>query len=104
MFLFVLLIELSAFAAAGPRFFWIASMLIALTVVTVVARFGLLATMAHQLFFFMAIMYPLTTGFSAWFAPPIVFALAIVVGLAVYGFYTSLGGQSLFGNGLLKDE
>jgi serine/threonine-protein kinase len=104
MFLMVLLVELSAFAAAGPRFYWIASMLIALTVVTVVARFGLLATMAHQLFFFMAIMFPLTTDFSAWYAPSMVLALAVVVGLSVYGFYTSLGGQSLFGNGLLKDE
>jgi serine/threonine-protein kinase len=104
MFLIVLVIEISAFAAAGPRYYWLASMAIALTVVTVVARFGLLATMAHQLFFFMAIMYPLTTDFSAWFAPSMVFALAIAVGLAVYGFYTSLGGQSLFGNGLLKDE
>jgi hypothetical protein len=28
--------------------------------VTVTARFGLLATMAHQLFFFLAIMYPMT--------------------------------------------
>lgn len=79
-------------------------MLIALTVVTVVARFGLLATMAHQLFFFMPIMFPLTSDFSAWYAPSMVFALAVVVGLSVYGFYTSLGGQSLFGNGLLKDE
>lgn len=104
MFLIVLVIEVSAFAAAGPRYYWLASMLIALTVVTVVARFGLLATMAHQLFFFMPIMFPLTSDFSAWYAPSMVFALAVVVGLSVYGFYTSLGGQSLFGNGLLKDE
>ena len=60
--------------------------------------------MAAQLFFFMSIMYPLTTDFSAWYEPSMVFALAMVVGLAVYGFYISLGGQSLFGNRLLKDE
>jgi hypothetical protein len=104
MFVVVLLIELAAFAAAGPRFFWVASMLIALTMVTVVARFGLLATMAHQLFFLMAIMYPLTTDFSAWYAPSMVFALAVVVGVAVYGFYISLGGQSVFGDRLLRDD
>lgn len=51
MFVIALLIELSAFAAAGPRLFWIVSTLIALTIVTVVARFALLASMAHQLFF-----------------------------------------------------
>jgi hypothetical protein len=60
--------------------------------------------MAAQLFFFLAIMYPMTTDFSAWYAPSMVFALALMVGLAVYGFYTSLGGQSLLGDRLLKDE
>ena len=104
MFLIVLAIEWSAFAASGPRYYGIVSTLIALTVVTVVARFGVLATMAAQLFFFLAIMYPMTTDFSAWYAPWMVFALALMVGLAVYGFYTSLGGQSLLGDRLLKDE
>jgi serine/threonine protein kinase len=68
------------------------------------ARFGLLATMAHQLFFFLAIMYPMTTDFSAWYAPSMVFALALAAGIAVYGFYTSLGGRSPFGNRLLQDD
>lgn len=104
MFVIALLIELAAFAAAGPRLFWIVSTLIALAIVTVTARFGLLATMAHQLFFFLAIMYPMTTDFSAWYAPSMVFALALAVGIAVYGFYTSLGGQSPFGNRLLQDD
>jgi len=104
MFLIVLAIEWSAFAAEGPRYYGIVSTMIALTVVTVVARFGVLATMAAQLFFFLAIMYPMTTDFSAWYAPSMVFALALMVGLAVYGFYISLGGQPLLGDRLLKDE
>ena len=104
MFLIALLIELTAFAAAGPWLFWVVSIFITLTIVTVVARFGLLATMAHQLFFFLTLMYPMTTDFSVWYAPSMVFALALVVGIAVYGFYISLGGQSLFGNRLLQDD
>jgi serine/threonine-protein kinase len=104
MFLIVLVIEWSAFASSGPRFYWIISTLIALTIVTVVARFGLLATMAAQLSFFLSIMYPLTTDFSAWYAPSMVFALALAVGIAVYGFYISLGGQSMLGARLLQDE
>jgi hypothetical protein len=32
------------------------------------------------------------------------FAIAIVLGLAVYGFYTSLGGQPVFAERLLRDE
>lgn len=104
MFVIALLIELSAFAAAGPRLFWIVSTLIALTIVTVVARFALLASMAHQLFFFLALTYPMTTDFSVWYAPSMLFALALMVGMAVYGFYISLGGQSPFGNRLLQDD
>ena len=94
MFLIVLAIELAAFASAGPRYYWIISTLIALTLVTVVARFGLLAIMAQQLFFFLAIMHPMTTDFSVWYAPSTVFALGLIVGIAVCGFYISLGGQS----------
>lgn len=52
LFLMALAVEVSAFASSGPRFFWVASILISLTIVIVVARFGLLATMAAQLFFF----------------------------------------------------
>ena len=104
MFLIALLIELSAFAAAGPRLYWIVSTLIALTIVTVVARFGLLATMTHQLFFFFVLMYPLTGEVSAWYAPSMLFALALAVGIAIYGFYISLGGQSLPGSRILQDD
>ena len=75
---------------------------IALMIVTVVARFGLLATMAHQLFFFLAIMYPMTTDFSAWYAPSMVFALALAAGIAVYGFYTLLGGHRRLATGFCK--
>ena len=60
--------------------------------------------MAHQFFFFLALMYPMTTDFSVWYAPSMVFALALAVGIAVYGFYISLGGQSLFGNRLLQED
>lgn len=104
LFLIALAIELSAFAASAPRFYWVASILISLTIVVVVTRLGLLATMAAQLFFFLTLDYPLTTDVSAWYVPATVFSLAIVLGLSVYGFYTSLGGQPLFGERLLRDD
>jgi hypothetical protein len=43
--------------------------------------------MAHQIFFFLSLMYPMTADFSAWYAPSTVFALALMGGIAVYGFY-----------------
>ena len=96
LFVTALAIEVSAFAASAPRLYWIASILIALTIVTVVARFGLLATMAAQLVFFLSLEYPMTTDFSVWYASSTIFALVIILGLAVYGFYISLGGQRVF--------
>ncbi len=104
LFVTAFAIEFSAFAASAPRFYWIASIMIALTITIIVARFGLLATMAAQLFFFLTVEYPVTLDFSAWYASSTLFAIAIILGLAIYGFYTSLGGQPVFGDRLLSDE
>jgi len=94
LFVIALSIEVSAFAFGGPRFFWVASILIAAAITIVVARFGLLATMVAQLFFFLSVVYPMTTDFSAWYASSTIFALAIALGLTIYGFYISLGGRT----------
>ena len=64
----------------------------------------LLATMVAQLFFFLTRPYPLTTDFSVWYATSTIFALVIALGLAIYGFYISLGGQRVFGGKLLNDN
>ena len=104
LFLIALVVELSAFASSAPRFYWITSILISLWIVVVVARLGLLATMAAQLCFFLSFDYPITTDFGAWYAPATIFAIFMVLGVAVYGFYISLGGQSVFGGKLLREE
>ena len=94
LFLIALAIEVSAFAFGGPRLFWVASILVAATLTILIARFGLLATMVAQLFFFLSLMYPLTTNFSVWYATSTIFALVIALGLAIYGFYISIGGKA----------
>ena len=94
LFLITLAIELSAFAFGGPRLFWVASILVAATITILVARFGLLATMVAQLFFFLSLNYPLTTDFSKWYASSTIFALLVALGLAIYGFYISIGGRT----------
>jgi hypothetical protein len=48
-------------------------------------------------------LFPVTSEFSAWYAGDFVLALVISLALAVYGFYTSLAGQSLFHGSLLKE-
>ena len=57
--------------------------------IVVLMRYGLLAAIAAQ-FFTWCWNYPLTADLSAWYAGSGEFALAIVTGLAVYGFYTCL--------------
>ena len=67
-FLLVAVIEIAAFAMSGPKGYAIASIVIAFLVMTVVARFGLLATMAFQLVFFSTLSQPLTSDLTSWFA------------------------------------
>ena len=102
-FLLAAVIEIAAFAMTGPRGYVVASIVIAFLVMTVVARFGLLATMAFQLVFFITISAPLTADLTSWLATPTYFALVMILGIGVYGFYTSLGGQRVFAGNLLKE-
>ncbi|MEK6286872.1 MAG: serine/threonine-protein kinase [Acidobacteriota bacterium] len=78
-------------------------MIMATLIVVTVARFGLLATMAYSLFGSLTIAYPLTTDLSIWYAPNSLFALAVLVALSGYGYYTSLGGQKVFKGKLLEE-
>lgn len=71
----------------------------------VLMRYGLLAGIATQVFVWLW-NYPLTADFSVWYAGRALFAIVIGVGLATYGFYTSLAirplslGGSKLSNGI----
>ena len=65
-------------------------------------RYGLL--MMVLIYFFSGLQnLPITTNFTAWYATGFVMYLALVVALAVYGFYTSLAGQKPFGGKFLEE-
>jgi len=71
--------------------------------VLVLYRFGLL-TLAFGMFVaHLWVFFPVTSELTAWYATDFVIALVICVGLVIYGFYTSLGGQSVFRGRLLED-
>jgi Protein kinase domain len=70
----------------------------------ILVRFGLLASIFAEFFILLGVLYPLTSDFSAWYSGVTLFALAIGLGLAIYGFYISLAGQPLFRGGLLQEE
>jgi serine/threonine-protein kinase len=71
--------------------------------VFVLYRFGLLAAASAFFFAHLWVFYPMTTELSAWYATDFLMALTICVALVIFGFYTSLAGQSLFGGKLLPD-
>jgi uncharacterized membrane protein YfcA len=71
-------------------------------IVAVVFRFGLLST-AVMVYVCVTQMYmPSTTDATVWYAGVSALSLAIVIGLAVYGFLVSLAGKPIFGRSILQ--
>lgn len=75
----------------------------AFLVVFALKRYGLLALISTLFFYSLGVFFPMTTELTAWYATDFTIALVIGIALAVYGFYTSLAGQPLFGGKLLQD-
>lgn len=71
--------------------------------VFLIVRFGLVAGIAALLTAHFLTSHPITPQFSAWYAGSGLFNLAVVAAIALYGFYTSLGGQPMFGAATLED-
>jgi predicted Ser/Thr protein kinase len=72
-------------------------------IIVVLARFGLLATVATFFFLHFVVFYPVTTRLSAGYAGGLVVQLAMIAALALYAFRTSLAGQPLLGGKFLDD-
>lgn len=74
-----------------------------LLVVFVLYRYGLLALVFAMFLGHLWVFFPMTSEFTAWYAADFVISLVICLALTLYGAYTSLAGQSLFGGKLLGD-
>jgi hypothetical protein len=72
--------------------------------VLALARFGLLAFAGLRVGIELLSLVPLTTDLSAWYAYQGVLMALIIIGLAVYAFFTATRGQWLFGEGFFGDE
>jgi hypothetical protein len=64
--------------------------------VVVVLRFGLVALAAGIFAADLTITVPVAAGLSTWYAGSTALVFASVLGLAVWGFLTSLGGRRLW--------
>jgi hypothetical protein len=76
---------------------WAFGVLRALILLAVLLRGGLLALTVSLLFLFASIEVPLTLDAGAWYASRTLPVVIPLLAIAVYGFYTSLGGKPMFG-------
>jgi len=96
--LFVLLMTLIVLPSYGrPSLLTTIRLVIMQTVVAfTLIRFGVLATIAALYAAFVIEIFPLTTNWSAWYAPAALLAIATLVALALYGLVTTLKGRPLW--------
>jgi hypothetical protein len=62
----------------------------------VLTRLGPLASIVMNLTFDLLLNLPLTTNLSAWYAGSGLTAVALLLAVAAFGFYTSQAGRPLF--------
>lgn len=72
--------------------------------VFVLYRFGLLAMVSAMFFTHTWVFYPMTTELTAWYARDFTIILIVIVALAGYAFYVSLGEQKVFGERVFLDD
>src|SRR2546423_20417 len=101
--LFLLMTLLGSVTGEHPSVDWLFGMLSAALVLVVLLRFGLLAAVFMQFFGLAFFFFPMTTDFSAWYAGSTAFGLAACLALILFGFRTSLAGQTLFRGSLVED-
>jgi len=78
--------------------------LTAVLCVFLLVRFGILALAIGLFVTSLLLNYPMTLDFSRWYANRSAFALAVLLGMAVYGFRSALGGRPVLGKNLLDEE
>ena len=73
-----------------------AALLCSVVVFGLLFRFGLLSVAVTLLFYFVLRRWPLTLDVSQWFVWRSVFAMSLLVAIAVYAFLTINVGRSFF--------
>ncbi len=95
--LIVILSMINALQSETPVISGLAQLVSTGASVVLVIRFGLLALLASSFFGFILTNAPLTTDMSVWYAGTSSAALLLIVAIAFYSFYISLGGRPMFG-------
>jgi serine/threonine-protein kinase len=70
----------------------------------VIMRFGVVSTVAFYLMANLVASYPITLDASAPFFATSLLAMLVILGLAVYAFHVSLGGQRVFADAIFREQ
>jgi serine/threonine-protein kinase len=89
--------QYSSASATDTAVPWITGALAGGLAVAVLMRFGLLALAAAFVFQHLLLGFPVTTQPSTWYWETGLAGVFLLLALAGYAFYTSLGGQPVFG-------
>ena len=81
-----------------------ASLLIAIVLVTLFRRYGLLALVSMMMFLNFGTLVPATLDTSTWYFERLLTGLLIAIAIAAYAFKISLASQPAFGFALLEEE
>ena len=101
---FVLLLTVAS--SAGNQFApaaLVGSLIFSSLATFLLIRFGLLAPVTNFIFWYVLGKCPLTTQSSAWYAGISLAGILILAAIALYAFYTSLGGRPVFGGAVLEE-
>ena len=100
--LFTLLIATANRSLDSPVYLATELILNSLTVFLLI-RFGLLAVVAAEVFNDLLGSFPFTTQVSSWYAGISLAGIVLLAAIALYAFYTSLGGRPAFGSAVLEE-
>jgi hypothetical protein len=92
------------FSLGDPRVSWVFYGVGFTLVVVVLRRYGVLAAATLWIARNVLLSFPITADLSAWFASSGLWAMAALLLLAGYGFWTSQAGRPVLGAGWLDEE
>ena len=96
---------LNSFTTEGhPAVSWLPQLLNVSLIIWLLTRYGLLVVVTNFLVFFLLTNNPFTVDSESMFFTDGVVAIAVVVGLALYGAYHALAGRALFRDSKLFAE
>ncbi len=94
---------LGALQSDAPAVIGVRDLIVNTLTVIILVRFGLVALIASNVFGVFLGSFPLTSETSAWYAGIGFAGIVVMIAMACYGFYTSLGGRPVFGSASLEE-